>query len=478
MSVAAFHAVSPASMRKTTARSGLTSACLLGADIAAVMIVATMMVLFIPLWFDLWKEFLLAQGSTIVIFYGLELYPGCGLSPARELREIFSGSTISHGLAATAFFVWRPLAATELGAGILFSWAATIVLVVLSRCAVRHLCAHKAWWGVPTVIFGSGETARSVLRHIRSYPSTGMRIVAMFEDSCPDWPELNSSGIFVTGRAQATYYARNLGVTHAIVALADARGSEIRALIKSDARYFKQLLIVPDLAGLSSMWVGTRDLGGTLGLHISQTLLQRGPQLVKRAFDLLLAGVGCLLLLPVFAGIALAIALTSPGPAVYGQERIGRHNTRFTAWKFRSMCANADEVLKFHLEANPALRREWARDHKLKSDPRVTPVGRFLRKTSLDELPQLWNVLKGEMSLIGPRPIVDAEIVKYGDSFDSYQSVRPGISGMWQVSGRNNTSYGERVQFDEYYVTNWSVWLDLYIIGRTVKTVLLREGAY
>jgi lipopolysaccharide/colanic/teichoic acid biosynthesis glycosyltransferase len=142
------------------------------------------------------------------------------------------------------------------------------------------------------------------------------------------------------------------------------------------------------------------------------------------------------------------------------------------------MCANADAVLAEYLKADPVLRVEWERDHKLKNDPRVTPVGRLLRKTSLDELPQLWNVLKGEMSLIGPRPIVDAEIVRYGDSFDAYQSVRPGISGMWQVSGRNNTSYGERVQFDEYYVTNWSIWLDLYIIGRTVKTVLLGEGAY
>ena len=131
MSVAAFHAASPASMPRATNRSGLTSVCLLGADVAAVLIVAVMMVLLIDLWFDLWKEFLLAQVSMMVIFAGLELYPGCGLSPARELREIFTGSTISHGLAATAFFVWRPLAATRLSAGILFSWAATVVLVVL-----------------------------------------------------------------------------------------------------------------------------------------------------------------------------------------------------------------------------------------------------------------------------------------------------------------------------------------------------------
>ncbi len=477
MSVAAFDAISTASLPRVGSRSGLTSLCLFSADVAAVLIVAAMMVLFVDRWFDLWKEFLLAQSAMILIFAGLELYPGCGLSPARELREIFTGSTLSHGVAASAFFVWRP-AATPLAAGICFSWAATVILVVFCRSGARHICSRQPWWGVPAVIFGSGQTARAVLRHIRAYPSTGMRVVAVFDDHHPDWPELPGANILVTRPSHASHYARNLGVTHAIVALADARGSEIRSVIKSDARYFKQLLVIPDLAGLSSMWVGTRDLGGTLGLHISQTLLHRGPQLFKRTFDLLLAGVAFVVLFPVFILIVLAIRLTSPGPIVYGQRRVGRNNTRFTAWKFRSMCVNADQVLEHYLRENPALRLEWERDHKLKNDPRVTAVGRFLRKTSLDELPQLWNVLRGEMSLIGPRPIVDAEIVRYGDSFDAYQSVRPGISGMWQISGRNNTSYTERVQFDEYYVTNWSIWLDLYIVGRTFKTVLMREGAY
>lgn len=142
------------------------------------------------------------------------------------------------------------------------------------------------------------------------------------------------------------------------------------------------------------------------------------------------------------------------------------------------MFQNADQVLSVHLESNPALREEWLRDHKLKNDPRVTLVGRFLRKTSLDELPQLWNVLRGEMSLVGPRPIVSAEVAKYGEYFDDYQAVRPGITGLWQVSGRNNTTYEERVKYDEYYVRNWSIWLDLYILCKTVKTVLLGEGAY
>jgi lipopolysaccharide/colanic/teichoic acid biosynthesis glycosyltransferase len=142
------------------------------------------------------------------------------------------------------------------------------------------------------------------------------------------------------------------------------------------------------------------------------------------------------------------------------------------------MVANADEVLAKYLAKDPVLADEWRRDHKLRHDPRITRVGRFLRKTSLDELPQLWNILCGDMSLVGPRPIVEGEIGKYGEAFDLYTRVRPGVTGLWQVSGRNNTTYQERIEFDEFYVKNWSVWLDFYILGQTVKAVLLAEGAY
>ena len=142
------------------------------------------------------------------------------------------------------------------------------------------------------------------------------------------------------------------------------------------------------------------------------------------------------------------------------------------------MVCDADAVLQTYLAANPQARAEWERDHKLKRDPRVTWIGRLLRQTSLDELPQLWNVLRGEMSLVGPRPIVDDEIRKYGDVFLEYTRVLPGITGLWQVSGRNNTTYDERVSLDAFYVGNWSVWLDLYILFRTIRVVLLREGAY
>jgi len=176
--------------------------------------------------------------------------------------------------------------------------------------------------------------------------------------------------------------------------------------------------------------------------------------------------------------LAVMVKASSPGPICFSQQRIGFRGGRFSAFKFRSMVTDADERLKHYLATNPAGRAEWEADHKLRNDPRVTRFGRFLRKTSLDELPQLWNVLRGEMSLVGPRPIVEAEISKYNDRFELYTKVMPGITGLWQVSGRNDTTYDERVEFDAFYTRNWSPWLDLFILARTVKVVLFREGAY
>jgi lipopolysaccharide/colanic/teichoic acid biosynthesis glycosyltransferase len=176
--------------------------------------------------------------------------------------------------------------------------------------------------------------------------------------------------------------------------------------------------------------------------------------------------------------IAVVIRVTSPGPVFFGHDRIGRNRKVFRAWKFRSMHVNADELLEEHLASNPEAREEWAKDQKLKDDPRLTLVGRFLRRTSLDELPQLWNVICGDMSLVGPRPIVEGEVGKYGTEFERYMSVPPGITGLWQVSGRNNTTYEERIQLDATYVENWSLALDAYILGRTFEAVFTGEGAY
>jgi Undecaprenyl-phosphate galactose phosphotransferase WbaP len=221
-----------------------------------------------------------------------------------------------------------------------------------------------------------------------------------------------------------------------------------------------------------------RDFGGEIAFELPQRLFHRNSQLAKRAVDILVSGVAIIALLPLFLLIALLVRLASPGPIFYGQGRLGKHGRTFRALKFRTMVPNADALLTTYLASHPESHFEWERDHKLKNDPRVTKIGKWLRMLSLDELPQLLNVFLGDMSLVGPRPIVQAEIRRYGDGYDLYKRVRPGITGLWQVSGRNNTTYDERVTFDEYYVHNWSIWLDLYVLARTVKVVLTADGAY
>jgi Undecaprenyl-phosphate galactose phosphotransferase WbaP len=213
-------------------------------------------------------------------------------------------------------------------------------------------------------------------------------------------------------------------------------------------------------------------------LAVTNRLRLPAARLVKRVFDLCLASVLGVLVLPLICVIAILIRLGSPGPIFYAQQRIGRYGRRFKAWKFRTMLADADAVLHRYLQRNPHLAEEWRANHKLRSDPRVTWIGWLLRSTSLDELPQLWNVMVGEMSLVGPRPIVAEEIEKYGEHYEHYVQVLPGITGLWQVSGRNNTTYEERVALDVYYVQNWSMWLDVYILACTAKVVVLCEGAY
>jgi Undecaprenyl-phosphate galactose phosphotransferase WbaP len=224
--------------------------------------------------------------------------------------------------------------------------------------------------------------------------------------------------------------------------------------------------------------VEATDLGGILGLEIRHNLLHLPERILKRVLDLLVVAALCPFLVPAFCMIGCLIKLTSRGPLFFGHKRIGQDGRTFKAWKFRTMVHDADAVLRRHLDADPALAEEWRVTHKLRHDPRVTPLGRLLRRASLDELPQVLNVLKGEMSLVGPRPIVALEVEKYGDNYGLYCRVKPGITGLWQVSGRNNTTYAERVTYDQYYVRNWSVWLDLYILKSTVRTVLTGDGAY
>lgn len=200
--------------------------------------------------------------------------------------------------------------------------------------------------------------------------------------------------------------------------------------------------------------------------------------IAKRAMDLALALTALLLLSPLMVMVAALIKYKMGGPVIYGHTRLSYNGRPFVCYKFRSMVADGDRVLALHLASNPAAAKEWSETQKLRDDPRITALGRFLRKSSLDELPQLFNVIRGDMSCVGPRPIVALETARYGTAIREYYRARPGITGLWQISGRSRTTYAERVALDKRYVETWSMWLDLTIILKTLPACLNSRDAF
>ncbi len=201
-------------------------------------------------------------------------------------------------------------------------------------------------------------------------------------------------------------------------------------------------------------------------------------RVLKRSLDIALVLLFSPVILLVVLVVAALVKVSSEGPVFYSHRRIGKGGTFFSMWKFRTMCVDSAGLLEKYLEQNPDARTEWNKTHKLRNDPRVTRIGAFLRRYSLDEVPQLWNVFRGQMSLVGPRPIVAAEVEKYGDCFDCYRKVVPGLTGMWQVSGRSDLTYSERVALDCKYVANWSLGQDVLILMRTFSSVVNQDGAF
>lgn len=413
-----------------------------------------------------------------LLIFGLSgLYPGVALNPVDELRRVFGATTAGFLAIVAVTFLAKMIPYSRLALGV--AWVLSVALVVPLRNIVRRVMSSKSWWGIPVVIFGAGSTSAMLIDLLLKNPQLGFR-AALILDEDPGKHTLGTPTTppVVGGLELASDLSRRFNLHYVVVAMPGMSTDNLSRILNTYAQQFPHFLLIPDLIGLTSFWVSAKDLGGVLGLEIQQNLMRPTPRAIKGFLDLVLVVVGGVSLLPLLLLLALSVKLTSRGPVFYSQFRVGRNGKRFLARKFRSMVPNADYLLQQHLERHPDSMREWSKDHKLRNDPRVTKIGKLLRKTSLDELPQLWNVFTGEMSLVGPRPIVEREVQKYGDRIHLYFKVKPGITGLWQVSGRNNTSFEDRVKFDEYYVRNWSVWMDLYILGRTIKTVLGAKGAY
>ena len=411
------------------------------------------------------------------------LYPGVGCNPIVEFRQIARSLFVSFSVLAGIGLFCFPENWIFYCVSSVFAFGLALPSAVCARFLARHVAKRFAWWGVPTFILAEPQRALEIYRRLQRKPEQGFRPAGVLLDSghygsgedCLHAAQVPAYDLRFTDQA-----AREKLVTFVIVARSNDRPAlpNLEPLLASIPN---RVVLSADHADLG-IWDQMYSIGSNSGMCLAGVRHNSVKLLLKRVVDLSIS-LGVLFLgFPVLALICLLIRLTSKGPIFYGQRRVGRDGREFTAWKWRTMCVDAEEVLEEYLEKHPAARVEWEETHKLARDPRVTSVGRFLRKTSLDELPQLWNVIVGEMSLVGPRPIIDSPrydecyITDYPAEFEAYKTVRPGLTGMWQVGCRNRGVYEMRIFYDMYYIRNWCIWLDLYLIMRTFKTVVSGEG--
>lgn len=404
-----------------------------------------------------------------LLIYGIcGLYPGILRPPSEEMKWLTIGSSL--GFLFLSFFIFLAQEGqTYSRLVIFFAWLFSLILVPLFRYCARAYFSRKIWWGYPVILFAGEQEIPEALLQFQAHREQGLYIVdTILLDENNPFP-----AVAVLKRLKRQHH-------HPIAFVsADNLPKERREeSVLTLSKYFRRVIVKLDSLWIKQSTLRVASVPGGLVLSMKQNLLDPNRMRMKRFMDLFLCACGSVALLILFPLLAVCIRLDSKGPVFFRQKRIGRGGREINVFKFRTMVANAPEVLKKTLAENPELKKEWRETQKLMNDPRLTRVGRFLRHTSLDELPQIFNVLKGEMSLVGPRPIVKNEIVRYGDAFDMYIRVRPGITGLWQVSGRNDVGYAKRVALDQEYVYNWSIWMDIYIILRTVPAMLSGRGAY
>lgn len=410
----------------------------------------------------------------VIIYLMMGLYPAIGVGPVEELRRLSIGTTLGMlALMGLSFYLRNINLWSRAVLGL--TWVFLLFSAPLARKIFRRAALWLGMWGAPVVVIGETEGVANVYRNLRRNRLTGLWPVLCVRTSPITrlFPPPSSPG---SGFPEIRALFQNIDIV--ILVPEKAPLGAVKNVMLDKTHRFKRIIVMFDDARMGSVWFTPLHLVEHLGLEVTHQLINPAQQFIKRLLDLFLIFISLPFLLPLWALIALAIKLDSPGPVFYTQKRVGHGGKDILIWKFRTMVANADEVLEQYLASDPALRTEWDRNFKLKHDPRITRMGRFLRRTSLDELPQLWNVLRREMSLIGPRPIVAEEIPLYGDDFDIYKQVVPGMTGLWQISGRNDTTYQERVNLDVYYVQNWSIWLDVHILIHTFISALQGRGAY
>ena len=412
-----------------------------------------------------------------IIVYSLGgLYPAVGINPYDELRRL-TISTTAVFLALGTMSFWIRNVEMYSRASFALTWVIAIIGIPAARHIVRSLAARRGLWGEPIALIGFGEKGARIFNTLKQNPKLGY-IPDVIIHAGPLEVERPENVRLFSEEDIPSIQSAVSNLSTAIVITSDIPDQFLKMITRDHIFHIPHMIMINPDQQLSNIWFTPKDIGGMIGLEIHQNLLIRRQQIFKRVMDLGIIIISSPFMILGFLLIAFLIAIDSRGPIFYRQTRIGHQGKEIRIWKFRTMVPRAEEILTKYLADNPDHLKEWEETMKIKDDPRITKIGKFLRRFSLDEFPQVLNVLEAEMSLVGPRPIVPKEIQQYADDFKAYIQVKPGLTGLWQVSGRNDLSYQQRVRLDRYYVQNWSIWLDLFIIVKTIFTVFSGKGAY
>ncbi len=399
-----------------------------------------------------------------------------------ETRTLVKSLTLSLFFIAVTFYLLRQHV-NVLRLFFVLLWVSSLFIFPLFRYWGKKLLYKLGPWKENVIILGAGEMALATVKGITHEEHLGYKILGFLDDDPRQTGktlEINGKSYKIYGEiANFTEIVSELNVDTVFIAV-PYPPEVLRNLINHVYKYVRRVIMIPDLQGVSIFNSELHYLfrEKLFMIKIHNSLNSPTNLVIKRIFDLVLSTLIFSIISPLFLVFAVLIKITSPGPVFFIQERIGKNGKIFKALKFRSMYIDAEEKLKEILKKDKKAKEHFEKFWKLKEDPRITKIGKFLRNTSLDELPQIINVFKGEMSLIGPRPYLPSELEQIGEPFNIISSVVPGITGLWQVSGRSDTDYNFRIQTDIWYVQNWNLWLDIIILIRTPWEVIRGKGAY
>jgi len=401
-----------------------------------------------------------------------------------EARELTRGISVSVTVILLLLYFTRAAWYFSLARALTF-WFIAIITLPTFRWWGKIILYHIGIWRNKVLILGAGQSGQAVAAALIDDPYLGCHIVGFLDDN----PDLSGQHLSINGVSLKVFgkvrhfrkFVNKLRLDTVIIAMPSLSTVASARITNSVQKYCRNILLVPDLKGIALLNTELQHLFDQqlFLLHINNNLLSQFNRLLKRCFDLAIAIALLPLLLPAIAIIAVLIRLETGHSAFFIQQRLGRNRSLFRCIKFQTMFPNADAMLDDYFKQHPDRLEEWQQFKKIRGhDPRVTRIGDLLRQTSLDELPQIFNVLSGDMSLVGPRPYLPREEEDMKDYIDTILLTTPGITGLWQVRGRNQLDFTTRMQLDNWYVLNWSMWSDIEILFKTIRVVLFREGAF